>query len=420
MRNALGTVGVLVLGLAGCAAQRPSTEPLAPPPPSEPPAAALPPAATEPAPEPPKPPELTAEQKLQRFRDCWAAFNAKDMTQLGACYAEGAVAEIVDSGAPAAAGRNAILAKAIQPLFAAFPDASGEPLLTLMNGDQIVSVVSVRGTHQGTLETPRGEIAATNKKTALTVAHAIDFAGGSVQRLDEYTDQKTLLVQLGVLPGAARKATAPEAGDRPVITATNNDTERVNVETFQKLVAAFNQHDAAAYEALLAEDIVLSEAYAAADRVGRKEVMRGHKELWKGISDAKIQHTSLWGAGDYVVAMGTFSGTNDGPLPSMKLWNKTGKTITLRSLEIAKLESGKVKKHWVFANGLAMAEQLGTLPPEKKPAAAKSAPTTNTSAAKPAPAAAPPKSNAASPPSTPPAAAPKAAPPATPTPPAAQ
>ncbi|MFO7178908.1 MAG: ester cyclase [Pseudomonadota bacterium] len=364
----------MVVGLTGCAAQQPSTEPLAPPPPAEPPAAALPESTEEVPAEPPPPPELTAEQKLERYKECWAAFNAKDSTKVAACYAENATFELVDGGDAALAGRSAILQNDLEPPFAAFPDASAESLLTLQNGDRIASLAFMRGTHQGTLKTSRGELAPTNKKIALTVGHVVELAGGSVQRHLEYADQRTVLVQLGVLQGTARKPVEPPAGERPVVVASNADTEKANVETFQKLTAAFNAHDAAAFEALLADDVVLSEASAAADRVGRKEVLKGQKEIWQGMSDSKIEHTSVWGAGDYVVATGTFTGTNDGPLPSWKVWNKTGKPVTLGLLEIAKLEGGKVKQHWVFTNGLAFAQQLGILPPEKKPAAAKSAP----------------------------------------------
>jgi predicted ester cyclase len=147
---------------------------------------------------------------------------------------------------------------------------------------------------------------------------------------------------------------------------------------------------------LLADDVVLSELAAPADRVGKKEVMKGWKETWKGMSDAKIQHTSIWAAGDYVVATGSFSGTNDGPLPSAKVWTKTGKPVNVQCLEISKIEGGKIKKHWTFSNGLAFAAQLGLLPPEKK--------------AKPTPAAKPVADNKAAAPAMAPAAQKAAAP----------
>jgi ketosteroid isomerase-like protein len=200
----------------------------------------------------------------------------------------------------------------------------------------------------------------------------------------------------------------------------DGDAEKVNVETVKKMVEAFNQHDAAGVEAFLADDAVLTEAYAPADRSGKKEIMKGWKETWKGFSDAKVQHTSIWAAGDYVVTTGVFSGTNDGPYPAAKIWTKTGKPLSVQCLEVTKLEAGKVKKQWLFSNGMAFAAQLGLLPPEKK---AKPAPA---AAAKPAPAAAaapPTKPEAATPakaaaaPATP--AAPKAAAPVAPTAPAA-
>ena len=67
-------------------------------------------------------------------------------------------------------------------------------------------------------------------------------------------------------------------------------------------------------------------------------------------------------AGDYVIAVEEFEGTNDGDLPAMKL-KKTAKGVALPVLVVHKIEAGKIKAVWVFYQRLGLAELLGVLPP---------------------------------------------------------
>lgn len=355
----------------GCAPQEPAVAPLAAPPPAQPAPVAATPATTEAPKEAPKPVELTAEQNAKVYADCWAAFNAKDWAKFSACFNEGATSEEVDMS-PAMSSKDAI-EHGTKPFAAAFPDLTGEAQLTLVNGSNIAAVWLIKGTQKGPLPTPNGEIPATNKKVGYLLGHVAELKGGKAQRELVYADAHTMLGQLGVAPGPVRKAQEAGAAEKPVVIATGTDAEKANVETYKKFVEAFNKHDAAAVEALLTDDFVYSAQSAPADLVGKKESQKGMKEMWKGFSDAKIDTTTSWGAGDYVVSQGSFSGTNDGVVPSMKLNKKTGKHVTTGFLSIAKLQGGKLKQQWVFDNGMAFAAQLGLLPPPKGAAADKNA-----------------------------------------------
>jgi predicted ester cyclase len=82
-------------------------------------------------------------------------------------------------------------------------------------------------------------------------------------------------------------------------------------------------------------------------------------QLFKGFPDAAIDAASMWGAGDYVVSEGTFSGTNKGALPMMGITKATGKAVKVRFLEITKIEGGKIKEDWLVFDSLAFATQLG-------------------------------------------------------------
>jgi predicted ester cyclase len=76
----------------------------------------------------------------------------------------------------------------------------------------------------------------------------------------------------------------------------------------------------------------------------------------------KITPTSVWGAGDYVVATGKIAGTNDGDMKAMKL-KKTGKKVDMSWLEIDRFKDGKLAEGWLFYDGMAFANQLGLVPP---------------------------------------------------------
>jgi predicted ester cyclase len=317
-------------------------------------------------------------------------------------------------GMPPLVGSKDIIEKNAKPFAGAFPDATGEAQLTLVYGNNVVGVWLLRGQHKGPLPGPTGEIPATNKKIGYLIGHAVEIQGGKAVHERQFADAHTLLGQLGLAPGPVRKVMEQGAAEKPVVIATGNDAEKANVEAYKKYTEAFGKHDAAAVDALLADDFVFSDQTSPADLVGKKEATRGMKEIWKAMSDVRMDPTSAWGAGDYVVSIGTFSGTNDGPLPSMKLYKKTGKHVAVNYLSVAKLSGGKLKNEWVFSNGMAFAAQLGLLPPEKG-----AKPGDKDKGAKPT-AATPPGPGAAKPaaPGTPgaatPAAKPEAAKPATP------
>lgn len=398
MHTLKSLLGLSVITLVCCAPQEPAVAPLAPPPPPEPVAAPPPP---EPVAEAPAPVELTPEQAAAFYQGCWAAFNAKDMAKLLACYNDSATSEDVDSGMPPANGKAA-LEGMVKSYFKAFPDQTGELQLVIASGKTVVGVGLIKGTNSGPMPGPGGEMPATNKKVGLLMGHVIEFQDGKAQKELSYMDAGTMMAQLGVSKGPARKAIEKGVEAPVVVVATGSDAEKANLELMAKGMAAYNAKDAKALEDMYADDAILSQQFAPQDAVGKKAIMKVHKETWKAFSDFKIENTKALAAGDYLVSFTTYSGTNDGPYPSMKIWRKTGKPVHGQALEILKLENGKVKQHWMFANGMAFAMQLGLIEPPKpapkpaaaplaKPAAPAAAPAAKPAAAAPAPPAAPAK-----------------------------
>jgi len=64
-------------------------------------------------------------------------------------------------------------------------------------------------------------------------------------------------------------------------------------------------------------------------------------------------------AGDYVVEIGKFEGTNDHDMGKMK---KTGKHVSVNFAEVTQLKDGKVAHLWRFYNSMDFAKQLGLMP----------------------------------------------------------
>lgn len=430
MKHSIGLIGLAIVGLAACQQQEPAAAPLAAPAPAQPVAAAPPPApaaAPAEAAKPAAPPPATADERAKFFKECWAQFNAKDWTKFPACYSETATSEQVDMGMPALSGRANIIDKNAKVFASAFPDLVGENELTIVSGNDILSVVLLKGTHKGALPGPQGEVAPTNKKIGyLAVQHIVlNPDGRSVAKERFMYDGGTFMSQLGLSPAPARKALEQGWADKPSLISSGNDAEKANIGTLANYTAAFNKHDAPGLAALLTDDVTFSDIAAPADRVGKKEVSKSNEDMFKGFPDAKIDQTGVWAAGDYTISTGRFTGTNTGDMPSMKL-KKTGKAVNVEYYMVTKFAGGKVKSNWLFSNGMAFAGQLGLLPPPKagkpgatpaagkdpKAAATPATPATPASGAKDAKAPAIPASPAA-------AAAPAAAGPKTPAAPAA-
>jgi predicted ester cyclase len=375
MKHSIGLLGLAILGLAACQQQEPAAAPLAAPPPAEPVAAApaAPAAAPAEAAKPAAPPPATADERSKWFKDCWSLFNSKDWAKFSNCYAENATTEQVDMGMPAITGRANIIDKNAKMFATAFPDLTGENELTIVSGNDILTVVLLKGTQKGPLPGPQGEIAPTGKKIGYLAVQHVQLTpdGRSVAKERFMYDGGTFMSQLGLSPMPARKALETGWADKPSLISSGTDAEKANIAALGAYTGAFNKHDAAALGATLTDDVTFSDMAAPADRVGKKEVSKSNEEMLKGFPDAKIDQTGVWAAGDYVISTGKFSGTNTGDMPSMKL-KKTGKPVSVDYYMVTKLAGGKIKNSWLFSNGMAFAGQLGLLPAPKaaKPGAA--------------------------------------------------
>jgi predicted ester cyclase len=315
------------------------------------------PAPAEKPAEAPKP-EWTADQSAQKYKDCWDQFNRKDWAAFRGCYGSAIQVEAVDSGRPVMSGLDAAV-KDAQDFAAAFPDVAGAPQLVLASKSTVAGLSVVAGTHGGPLPGPGGKsIAPTNKKIGYIMGLVVDLADGAVANERQYADNTTLMAQIGVIKAPARAVMAPGAAAPMVVVSTGSEAERANVETFRANMAAFNAHDPKALAAMNAADGVFHD-YTQPKDMDSKGNITGLVELFKGFPDAMLEAASMWGAGDYVVTEGTFSGTNKGAVPMMGINKPTRKAAKVRFLEITKIEGGKIKEDGLVFDSMAFAAQLG-------------------------------------------------------------
>ena len=262
--------------------------------------------------------------------------------------------------------KHADMAKMFETWGKAFPDMKMAPQFIFVNGRSLAAVGFMRATHTGELDMTAmggGKIAPTNKKIGQLFFQRLKFNDENKATHDWYIDDAG---QMGQIMGAPADAPFRPVMEKPpldapvIVVAADNDVEKANLAAWKKGTEAMNAHKAKDVVALFADDAVESDQAEPADTKGKKDIQKGTEMFLKAFPDLKVEATEEWAAGDYVVLIGTVKGTNTGPLGKMK---KTGKPVDIAFAEVAEMKDGKIVKLWRFRNGLAMAQQLGLVPP---------------------------------------------------------
>jgi ketosteroid isomerase-like protein len=290
---------------------------------------------------------ISGEDLSKRFEQCWGYFNDAQWDDFKGCYAADAVYELPGGPFSPVTGQAAIVDQR-KPFKTTFPDLVGENQLELISGHTIIGITLVRGTMQGPMKTPMGELPPTKNKIGLYTSQVIDVNdAGQASHEWEIFHLGTMQGQMKPDPKTPVRPVADKlAMPKEVVVAKDDDKEKANLAVVKKLNAAVSAHDAKGIGELLADDAVWSTQAAPKDR-DKKAVLEHLQDLWKGISDLKVTEDKEWAAGDYVATVGALDGTNDGDLPALHI-KKTGKRVHVPFLSIAKLDGGKVKTYSVF------------------------------------------------------------------------
>ncbi|HVK78536.1 MAG TPA: nuclear transport factor 2 family protein [Kofleriaceae bacterium] len=314
--------------------------------------------------EPGAPPPPTGIGVATWYLDCWDAFNDRDWTELRDCYADA-----LESVGVSARGADAMLAHA-RELVAAFPDAQGEPRLTLVDGGHLAAVVHVTGTHRGSLRTASGhELAPTQQRIDLLVAHVVDLdPTGRVARQVLVFDSMSAMGQLGLLPAgvAYRRQVTRSLPPKTVVVAHDDATARRNLAVVQAAIDAFNRRDLVGLAASNAPEVVWTDVTAPADQT-RPERIAAVAALLQGFPDLRLQPIQVWAAGEYVVTTGVMTGTNRRAVPALQLDGRGG-TIRVPFVRIDDTDpGGEVDRGWWFVDRAAIATQLARTAPGPTP-----------------------------------------------------
>jgi len=317
---------------------------------------------TEPPP-PPPPKPMTGPELAELYKKCGGYLNegkADDFKK--DCIDEKFVGHEV--GMPDTQGADQMLTM-MKDMKAAFPDMKIQPQLVIVNGRNIYGVGLHTGTQSGPMKMPgQPEIPATNKKVGALYFHKL--AVNDANKVTEewgFADHGTMMAQLGLAPkGSSPKRAAMDKGleGAPIVVVAADDAkEKANLEAYKKGIDAINAKKLPDMMALWADDAIDSDQAMDKDVKGKKAIEAGMKQFFGAFSDGKLTDVNAVAAGDYVVSIGKFDGTNDKDMGKMK---KTGKHVTLDFAEVVLFKDGKVKQTWRFTDSMQFAQQAGLIP----------------------------------------------------------
>jgi steroid delta-isomerase-like uncharacterized protein len=133
--------------------------------------------------------------------DAWMqAFNSHDEAAIRALTADDCVFE--GPGGVHLEGADAVTSYAMGWLNA-FSDAKLEVHTVLVDGDLVAHTGSFKGTHDGILSGPDGDVPATGRTIDGRCSQIVRFADGKAVEEHLYYDQMDVITQLGLMPEAA-------------------------------------------------------------------------------------------------------------------------------------------------------------------------------------------------------------------------
>jgi len=395
-------IGFLAITFSACGGDEVKPQPVTPVAPVE----APPPPVVEAPKEEPKPAPTMAELQKKTSEGIGLAMNAHDAKKIASFYTENAVIKF--AGMPDLVGREAIAAM-WQRNFDFASGSKGAASRVFVKGDVVVVEFAWTGTHTGEMM----GIKATEKPVGATGVDVMWFSpDGLVKEQHTYTDMGTIMSQIGASKQKGRPVPTLNAGAPAVVVSTNAPDEAKNLESVNKMWAAFEKKSEADFLASVTDDGTWDDMTMPETMKGKAAGKKFFGDVTKAFPDMKVTTTNSWTFGDFVITEATSSGTQKGAFMGIQ---PTKKSVSLHMIDIVQFKDGKIVKGTTYGNGGEMMMQLGLLP---MPGAAKPA-TPAAAPAKPAtPAAAPakPATPAAAPakPATPAAAPAKPATPAAP------
>ena len=143
-------------------------------------------------------------------RELYAAWNKKDMDRVASLATADARVTSVPSGMKMGFREDA------EAWARAFPDGEIQAVNIVAQGDYVIVECVGRGTHNGTLKSPAGDIPATGRRVELPFVDCHRLRNGKITESRIYFDTGSMMAQLGLSAGptATQRPTAPSPEHR--------------------------------------------------------------------------------------------------------------------------------------------------------------------------------------------------------------
>lgn len=135
-------------------------------------------------------------------------------------------------------------------------------------------------------------------------------------------------------------------------------TEQSRAIVLRFVEEGINQADMAAFDELVAEDVV--DHYAPPGSPPGREGWKQNRLRFKAaFPNGRWEFADVVAENDLVVVRAPFSGTHQGEFFGIP---PTGRRVTIGSIHICRVADGRIVEHWGNSDDLGMMQQLGAIP----------------------------------------------------------
>ena len=293
----------------------------------------------------------------------------------GDCFVDTARARMIDAKPPVeASGKEAVAAMMKNGFGLGLSAVKSKPIVTMVKGREAVLICHV----QGVASDEFLGVNAQDKPVGLVGALYVRYdTSERIVEVQAFIDQLSALGQVGGTSLAYRPA-APAPAEAPVeapveapaevpvdvpagvpvrALASGYGSEAKNLQIMQYITGDLDQHDKELMGRYYGPESVISRSWQPADFQGIGPLLDSYAVEFKGTSNSRHTVKWEWVAQDHVAMLIERSGTSTGPL----FGNDTAsnRSYTIQELHIMRIRDGLLDKHWVFANGLGLANQIG-------------------------------------------------------------
>ncbi|MGW1728039.1 ester cyclase [Streptomyces sp. NPDC002306] len=129
-----------------------------------------------------------------------------------------------------------------------------------------------------------------------------------------------------------------------------------NVALMRMAYRCVERGDLDAAVELLAQDFIANVPGSPELLLGREAWRSGTRAMLDAFPDLKIDVQDIFGVGDKVTVLVTFRGTH---LGAFQEFEATGRTVVYRSVEVYRIEAGRIAEEWVAPDLISLMQQIG-------------------------------------------------------------